>query len=45
MTRRLSSIDLYGGNEGFYEIEMGLCDIEVGVYEIDRHVYEIGLGL
>lgn len=41
MTRLLSSMNLYGGYEGFYEIETGFYDIEVGVYEINRQVYEI----
>ena len=34
-------MNLYGGNEGFYEIEMGFYDIEVRVYEIDERVYEM----
>ena len=43
MTRILSSMNLYAGNEGFYEIEMGFYGIEVGFYEIDGRFYEMVL--
>lgn len=35
-------MNLYGANEGFYEIGMGFYDIGTRVYEIDeQRVYEI----
>ena len=37
----VSSMNLYGVNQGFYEIEMGFYDIEMGVYEIDGWFYEM----
>lgn len=42
MAPPVSYMNLYGANEGFYEIGMGFYDIGTRVYEIDeQRVYEI----
>ena len=41
MTSPTSRMNLYGANQGFYEIEMGFYDIEVRFYEMDGRVYEM----
>lgn len=41
MTLSASRMNLYGPNQGFYEIEMGFYDIGTRVYEIDERVYEM----
>lgn len=41
MASPASCMNLYGANQGFYEIEMGFYDIEVRVYEMDGWVYEM----